>query len=355
MAAFNHFLDSLRTLNLRRNKDAPAKRTRVGIAFSSGGAKGLAHIGVIQVLEENGIDVDVVAGTSMGAYVGGLWASGLDGRELASLAAEVDSRGKLWTLVDPLVPPRRGFIGGKRILSRLRRSLGKKTFAELEKPFYCVATELNGFGRAVLHHGDVASAIVASLAVPGVVRPVLRNGVEYIDGGVSDPLPVNLLREVAGADVVIGVNVIPKVSQTRRYSAPPRRYRFFRNPVRWADQHLNPFARGNLLDILRGAVMSSQIRLVRRSAQRADLLIEAIKPDPRWHDYDNHEAYIKLGREAAERALPQLRALLEEPEAEEEQEVFAHSLRAADCIFTGRDRCSRREPSRKERKEKTCA
>lgn len=285
---------------------------RLGIAFSSGGAKGLAHVGVIQVLEENGIKIDAIAGTSMGAYVGGLWASGLSGAELEALAASMAGRRELWDLIDPALP-RRGFIGGRKVLRRLRHTLGETTFAELKTPFYCVATELNGYARAVLHEGDVASAILASLAIPGIVAPVVRDGVEYIDGGVCDPLPVSVLRELATIDKVIAVNVLPKVKQTRQTHEVIPKYRLWKNPLSFLNQHFNLFARGNLLDILRGAAMGSQMRLVEGSAIHADLLISAISANPSWHDYNNYRAYIELGRAAAESMLPEIRALLETP------------------------------------------
>lgn len=287
----------------------PARRPRIGLALSSGGAKGLAHIGVIQVLEENGILIDAVAGTSMGAYVGGCWASGFSGKQLEELAAAMAGRRDLWDLVDPAIPPRRGFVGGHKILKRLRRTLGDKTFRELEKPFYCVATALNGYGRAVLHEGDVASAILASLAVPGIVEPVTREGVEYIDGGVCDPLPVSVLRDLAGVDKIIAVNVLPKPQQTQRFHQGPPHYRLWRNPCAFLNQHLNLFARGNLLDILRGSAMASQMRLVEGSANGADILISAISGVPRWHDYNNYRSYIALGRTAAESQLTELREL----------------------------------------------
>ena len=309
MAAYSHFKNLIRFRRTNAETVEEEKRPRVGIAFSSGGAKGLAHIGVIQVLEENGIHVDVIAGTSMGAYVGGLWASGIPGPELEKLSASMTSRKDLWELVDFEIPPRRGFIGGKNVLKRLRKSLGKKTFLDLPKPFFCVATELNGYGRALLSEGDVASAIVASLAVPGIVHPIEREGVEYIDGGVCDPLPVNLFREVAEVDKIIAVNVLPKVGQTKRFHFPPEKFHIWKNPLKFLNQHLNLFARGNLLDILRSSAMGSQMRLVARSARNADLLIEAISPAPRWHDYNNYRSYIDLGREAATEMLPELLAL----------------------------------------------
>jgi len=107
-----------------------SKRPKIGLALSSGAAKGLAHIGVIQVLEENGIYVDAISGASMGAYVGSLYAMGLNGRELEALAADIDSKKRMLDLVDPIFPPRRGFIHGNRIKHRLMKSLGERTFSE---------------------------------------------------------------------------------------------------------------------------------------------------------------------------------------------------------------------------------
>ncbi len=287
-----------------------SRRPRLGVALSSGGAKGLAHIGVIQVLEENGVEVDMVAGTSMGAYVGGLWASGLGGPELADLAATVSEPRHLWSLVDPAFPPRRGFVNGAKILARLRRSLGDRTFSDLEKPFLCVATELNGYVRSVIDEGDVASAILASLAIPGVVSPVEREGIEYIDGGVCEPLPVSALRERGAVDRIIAVNVLPTPAQVRRHRLAREEISPWRRPLAWLNRQLNLFARDNLLDILRGAAMGAQMRLVERSARRADIVIDAVSPVPRWHDYNNHRAYIALGRAAATARLPEIRSLL---------------------------------------------
>lgn len=309
-ACFHSLLPQSVTGFFRKGIRSEDRHPRIGVALSSGGAKGLAHIGVIQVLEENGIPVDAVAGTSMGAYVGALWASGLTGSELEALAATVVARRDLWGLVDPIIPPRRGFVGGRKILSRLRETLGEKRFDELAKPFLCVATELNGYARAVLQEGDVATAVLASLAIPGVVVPVEREGIEYIDGGVSEPLPVDALRESGLVDRIIAVNVLPRPGETGRFRHTPETFKPWRHPFSWLNQKANLFARGNLLDILRGAAMGSQMRLVDRSASHADLVIRAVSPMPRWHDYNNYHSYIELGRLAAESQLPELLALL---------------------------------------------
>ncbi len=320
MAAFLHSYLNAGRRPLSGKVNSPG-RPKIGLALSSGGAKGLAHIGVIQVLEENGIEVDAIAGTSMGAYVGGLWASGQNGKELEELSAAMGSGRDLWSLVDPVFPPRRGFIKARKIERRLRKTLHNSTFNELPTPFYAVATELDGLGRAILHKGDVASAILASLAIPGIVHPVLREGIEYVDGGVCDPLPVTLLREHVGLDKVIAVNVLPKVEQLKHH----KKFRKRKGLLPMLNRHLNYFAPGNLLDILRNTPMGSQMRLVERSARHADILIDAVNPNSRWHDYNNYEGYIALGREAAEAALPELMALSSSdsnPETNPKKEVM---------------------------------
>src|SRR5205085_11422905 len=114
----------------------------LGLALSSGAAKGFAHIGVIQVLEENGIEVDVVAGSSMGAYIGALWAYGLNGQDLERLARELEGRWALWSLIDPVFPPRQGFLRGYAVRRRLMRSIGNSRFSDMTKPLRVVAGDL---------------------------------------------------------------------------------------------------------------------------------------------------------------------------------------------------------------------
>jgi len=332
MAAFIHFLNSIRSRSREGDEPAEFRRPRIGLALSSGGAKGLAHIGVIQVLEENGIEVDAVIGTSMGAYVGGLWSSGLNGQDLEELAATMATPRDLWALVDPLFPPRRGFIGGAKVHARLERSLGKQSFNELEKPFFAVATERESLERVVFHDGEVASAITASLAVPGIVVPVTRDGIEYIDGGVCDPLPVNYLKEADVVDKVIAINVLPPVGSLSRPQSPKSHLPAWRRILRWLNRHFNYFAAGNLLDVLRSAAMGSQMRLVDRSACKADVLIRAINHRSRWHDYNNYRHYIEIGRLAAEEALPAIRALYHEEDVSPPRETIYGNGKEMSCV-----------------------
>ena len=297
------------TINLPQ--EPKARRPRIGLALSSGGAKGLAHIGVIQVLEEYGIRVSAIAGTSIGAYVGAMWASGRSGRELEELAAEMKTSRDLLSLVDPVLPPRRGFVRGDRIEERLRKTLGDTNFEDLETPLSVVATELDGYRRVTFESGDVASAVRASLAIPGILEPAVRGGVEYMDGGVSDPLPVDVLLDKP-LDLVIAVSVIPALEDLPEEAREPLdsidkgRANIWRRSLSWLNRRVNYFAKGNLFDILRSAAFGSQLRLVEASASRADVLIRPTTNHCRWHDYTSWEEYIAVGREAAEQALPDI-------------------------------------------------
>jgi NTE family protein len=291
------------------HRPKPAYRPSVGIALSSGGAKGLAHVGVIQVLEENGIAVDAIAGTSMGAYVGSLWASGLDGAQLEGLAAEVNRPRDLLSRIDPVLPPRRGFIRGHKIRRRLQRSLGDSCFGDMRRSLFVVATDALDFSRRVFNRGPVLSAVMASLAIPGIIVPVRRGGRHYVDGGISEPIPIRALRERFAPDLMIAVDVLPTLAElhadtgthSEREPMP-----LWKRVLHFLNRHLNYFARGNLLDTMRRSTMGAQIRIVEHCAAAADILIRPTAPSLRWHDYSNWAAYIENGRAAATAALPEI-------------------------------------------------
>jgi NTE family protein len=300
----------------------------VGLALSAGGAAGLAHVGVLQVLEEADIPVAVVAGTSMGAYVGALWCAGFRGPELESFAAEIKDRLQLLKLADPRFPPRRGFLKGHRFRRHLGERLGGATFADLASPFLAVAADINSHRRVVLRQGDVSWAVHASCAIPGVLEPVTLDGRELVDGGVVEPLPVPTLLEFSPVPIhrIIAVNCIPTVEDIercalRRERSPgPERgkkkafppllaRRFLRCLNRW----INVFAEGNLINILRRSLLASEIRLVGYAAASADCVIHPVFCDGKWYDFENYEKYIALGREKATEALPEILEMLAQP------------------------------------------
>ncbi len=174
---------------------------RIGLALGGGAARGFAHIGVIEVLEENGIHPDLVTGTSAGSLVAAMYASGKTGHELAATAVTMDES----ALTDWAFPGR-GLIRGEALAHYVRDFVGGKEIEQMKLPLGIVATDLDS-GRSILfRHGDVGTAVRASSAVPAVFTPVRIGTHEYVDGGLTSPVPVRSAREM-GADVVIAVDI----------------------------------------------------------------------------------------------------------------------------------------------------
>ncbi|HZF00918.1 MAG TPA: patatin-like phospholipase family protein [Methylomirabilota bacterium] len=297
----------------------------VGLALSSGAAKGLSHIGVIQVLEENGIDIDVVAGSSMGAYIGATWNAGKNGTQLEEIAREMESRWAFWSLIDVAFPPRQGFVRGFAVKRRLQKSIGHIRFAELVRPLHVVTTNLATLERITFSSGEVADAVHASIAVPGVCVPVQLGEETYIDGGIVDPLPVDVLREL-GVGRIIAVNAIPTPDrikyclQAERELAQLTKKRA-REVVRKlipVDEHLNYFARGNILDILMRSIHGAQIMMAESLGRQADVVLRPRISDDRWLDFRSPRKFIDAGRQVAERHLPEIKALVEKKIAQNE-------------------------------------
>lgn len=284
-------------------------RCRIGLALSSGGAKGLAHIGVIQVLEENGIEVDCIAGSSMGAYVGSIWSYGLDGTKLEKIARELEGRWGLLRLVDPVIPPRRGFIRTRRTIARLRKSIGDAHFSDLVRPLRVLATRLDTLERVVFSSGEVAPAVDASIAIPGVCVPVTLDKEVYIDGGIADPLPIDVLLEM-GIERIVAVNVIPTPERLRYWLDCEHelngRERVPSAFGRFLHQHFDYGAHGNILDTMMCAINGAQTRVAEASAREADIVLRPLASDALWHDFTRPQKYIALGRAAAEAQLPEL-------------------------------------------------
>jgi len=220
--------------------------------------------------------VDMIAGSSMGAYVGSIWAYGASGAEMERLAREMEQRWAIWSLIDPVFPPRRGFLRGVAIKSRLMRTIGESHFGDLVRPMRVVATNLETLDRMVFAHGRVADAVHASIAVPGICVPVIVGEGTFADGGIVDPLPVDVLRE-AGVSRVIAVNTIPTPErmrlalQSRRARAREEGQRTRENSstILPFDQHLNYFARGNILEILMRSFLGVQTRMAEAACREA--------------------------------------------------------------------------------------
>ncbi|HAS43203.1 MAG TPA: patatin [Microscillaceae bacterium] len=181
------------------------KKKKLGIVLSGGGARGLAHVGVLRALEENGIFPDVVAGSSMGAIIGALYASGRSFEEMMDLIGQVRSY-KIIRVGLPLG----GITDLTYLKNMIKENIPQDTFESLKKPLYVCVSNLNTGNYEFFNAGKLSSAIIASAAIPLIFKPVKINDQSYIDGGVLNNLPVEAIRDVC--DVVIGVNVNPNTS-----------------------------------------------------------------------------------------------------------------------------------------------
>jgi|LGOV01.1.fsa_nt_gb NTE family protein len=182
------------------------KAPRVGLALSGGGARGLAHIGVLKVFEEQGVPIHALAGTSMGGLIAAAYAAGMSTPELEAAALKMANLRELAALVD-LRPPRRGLLAGKHVRKFLASFVDENlTFDELNLPLAMQAVDLRSGTEQTLQEGNVLDAVMATSAFPGVFPPVELHGCQLVDGGVLNNLPAELPR-LLGADVVIAVNV----------------------------------------------------------------------------------------------------------------------------------------------------
>ena len=283
-------------------------RPKVGLVLEGGGAKGLAHIGVIQWLEKNRIPIDFIGGTSMGGLVAGLYATGKTGADLEEFAMGLD-----WNAVLAGRVPYRDLIYRRKEDQRTYPTLlefgfrdgfslpsgmdsgqnvgllfdeislpynGLKSFDELPIPFRCVATEITKGSAKVFDHGSLSEALRSTMAIPGVFSPVHRDGSVYVDGGLLDNLPVDVVRKM-GADIVIGVHLESAAYNPRDISSPV----------------------GTLGRAINIVVAVNELR----SREKADILIMIPTADIGTLDFQKAEEVIPRGVTAPEPKAPLLK------------------------------------------------
>jgi len=180
-----------------------SRRLKIGLALGSGGAKGLAHIGVIKVLEKNNIPIDFIAGSSIGALIGGFYSATKDIKQVEEIVLSTNWR-QLLSLIDPSL--RRGLIKGEKIKKFIEAHIGKVKFQDLKIPLSVIATDLRTGEIIPINQGEVASAIRASISFPLIFKPVEREGRLLTDGGLSLSIPVEVVNKM-GAGLVIAVNL----------------------------------------------------------------------------------------------------------------------------------------------------
>jgi NTE family protein len=253
----------------------PPPKIRIGIALGGGAAKGFAHIGVIKMLEANGLKIEYVSGTSAGSVVGAMYASGMDSFQMQQQAFVLEE-----SSIRDISLFSGGLIKGLKLQDYVNAMVKNKPLESLRKPFAVVATQLETGQRTVFTRGNTGQAVRASSSVPGVFEPVKIGKFSYVDGGIVSPVPVDAARQL-GADLVIAVDISSKASG----KAPE-----------------------DMLGIVNQSIMIMGQKLGEQELARADVVIRprvnAIGPA----EFEQRNQAILEGEKAALSAFPQIRA-----------------------------------------------
>lgn len=258
---------------------APAKpRAVIALALGGGVSKGFAHIGVIKVLQENHIPIRIVTGTSAGALVGSMYASGMSPDRL-ELEAEILNKADL---VDPVLSTS-GFIKGQKLQDYINKKVRNKPMQQFPIRFGAVATEFGTGRMAVFTSGNAGQAVRASASIPNIFQPTVIGNKRFVDGGLVAPVPVTAARQL-GANVVIAVDISAKPAKLSNSG-------FFS----YLDQSLN---------IMSSSALNSELSRAQVVIRPQVQILGAIG------GFDQKAQAIKLGEDAARAALPQIKAVL---------------------------------------------
>lgn len=274
--------------------------SKIGLALSGGGARGLAHIGVLKVLEQEGIAIDCLAGTSMGGLIAAAYAAGLSPDFMEQEARRMGRLHNLLALADPSLA-RRGFFQGRKVCRYLIGHLGDRTFDDLRLPLTLVAVDLNAGQEVHLNQGRVADAVRATIAIPGVLTPVERDGQLLVDGGLLNNLPADVVRGM-GADVVIAVDLFSDGQAELYLIQALRRRRYVPNGL------------VDTADVLWRSLemMRREINRRRLAEIRPGVLIQPVSPPgvTVLTGFPRATEIIAAGKEATVEALPRIQSLL---------------------------------------------
>lgn len=268
----------------KKTKNKILRRPKIGLALGSGGSRGLAHIGVIKVFEANKIPIDFIAGSSIGAIIGGLYAATKNVKKIEDIAVDGNKKKFLGMMFDLAYGG--GFISGKKFEEFIKNFAGDVNFKDLKIPFVAVATDLKSGKPVFINRGILADAIRASMSVPLIFKPVKMKNKLLVDGGLSEPVPVEVLKNM-GADLVVGVNL---------------------------DAHCfyhDHDGKLGLGDVVHYTISILRSHLSALSSERADVLIAPRLHNPSligWGDFSKAGKIIKKGEDETRLILPALKS-----------------------------------------------
>ncbi len=272
---------------------ADIKKKRVGLALSGGAARGLAHVGVLRVLQKEGIPIDMIAGTSAGAIIGAAYAWSQDTTRMIRDALDANWK-KMAPLIDPSLP-KSGFIKGKKIRDLISTYVGGEVdFKDLKIPFACVVTDIDTGEEVVIDSGSVPEALRATISIPGIFTVVKYKDRYVVDGGLTTPVPVEVVRQM-GADFIIAVNVNPDVTG-RMGKAYRHRIETRKAP--------------NIFQVMMQSIYITTYAVSQHALENADIVIEPDLAHIGAGDFNKAREMITRGREAAQKAIPEIKKRL---------------------------------------------
>jgi len=291
----------------------------VGLVLGSGAAMGLSHIGVLKVLEEEQIPIDIIAGSSIGALIGAFWSSGLSSKDLEVIASEFRSKRSLFKLID-LTIPKSGIFTGRRISKLLHRHLGDLSFRELKVPLKVTACDYSRRELIVLEEGRLVDAVRASVSIPAIFEPIKVAGRWLIDGGVLDPVPVDVLHSV-GVHKIIAVNTLPSpedilrrhqelAEEMQRRSRQVQtqgwiqvlKFRLLRAWMEWSEP--------NIFDVIMHTMQGMEFELAEIQCAQADVVLHPTIPRVNWYEFYSVDQLIRRGEEEAQTHLSAIKKLV---------------------------------------------
>ena len=271
------------------------KPPKTGLALGSGAARGLAHIGVLKALRDASTPVDMVAGTSIGAMVGACFAKEGEITAVEELALNTGWR-ELARLLDPrLGSLRKGLIHGRRIQELLYSLIGDVEFKDLKIPFAAVATDLNTGREVVIRKGSVVEAVRASISMPGIFVPVTLEDRCLVDGGLTNPVPADILHDM-GAGFIVAVNVLVEPQESKHAASLSKEGGVAGLP--------------NIFNALIQSIYIMEYEITKARTLKADVVITPDVSHIGAFEFHRGEEAILAGYEAARKALPKLHRLV---------------------------------------------
>jgi len=256
------------------------KRPKVGLALGSGGARGLSIIGVLKVLEKNNIPIDYIAGSSIGAVIGSMYATGCSVEQIEKIFLDLKLE-NIFSLID-LKLSSDGLMGGNKIWQMVDDAINVRDFEDCTIPFSVVATDLETGQAVIFNKGMIANSVRASLSIPVMFKPVEIAGQMLADGGLSLPVPVSVVRDM-GADIVIAVNL---------------------------DGYEAKKSKLNIYEIAENSLSILRKNLAISNMEKADICISPEVQGIYWHDFVGGKKLIEVGEEITNELLPKIKELI---------------------------------------------